>query len=128
MNQPYKIQQDGRVQHKDEKPDNYHCFICDLVHYTKESLWMDKNTFISLQLEPEPTSGIFHKTCLEDYFINYMPNIPDKDAQELRQHLEQRIKQMNKQAQYWAEYRRTNCPCLNPIYHDEVTHNEQHNK
>lgn len=108
---------------------NYHCIICDLIQYTKESLWIDKETYIQLQLEPPPTSGIFHKNCLEEYFEIYIgERIPEQDRNELRKKLEERLEEMKQETKYWVNYRRNNCPCATKQYtstdEDEVTQDE----
>lgn len=77
---------------------DYHCIICNLVKYTKEDLWIPKETYRQLELDTNTTvtSGIFHTYCIDRYFVEYVPSIPEKDKERIRRELEERIKEETK--------------------------------
>lgn len=69
-----------------------HCMICNKVYYEKEEVWVELMDYLECNLG-KPTSGIYHKDCMETYFNRYVPFIPEEDKQKIRSELEQKIRE-----------------------------------
>lgn len=72
------------------KKQDLHCMICQKVYYRKEQIWLGLEDYLQCNLG-KPTSGIYHRQCIQKYLETYVGFMPRQDRQKLQSELEKQL-------------------------------------
>jgi hypothetical protein len=77
---------------------NYHCFVCDLVYYAKEKIWLEKKIFDELDMNETVRLGVYHKNCIDNYLVEYLNDylLPLNDVERIAKGIEKQINELEK--------------------------------